>query len=155
MSLIPWTAGRARAGDEMVAFQREMNSLLGNFFNRGESTSPLMSFDMSFYPSVDIKEKEDKYLLDADVPGMKEADIDLDFHNNVLTIRGEKKSESATKDAGCVCTERSYGSFRRDISFDDDVDQEKIKAELKAGVLHVELVKKEKSKTSHQKITIK
>lgn len=161
MSLVPWKTGtnipvtRSRIADEMASFQRDMNSLMGNFFNRSDFTSPLMTFDTSFYPSVDVKEKEDRYLLDADMPGINEADIDLDFHNNILTIKGEKKSETETKDAGYVCTERSYGSFRRDIPFDDDIDQEKIKAELKAGVLHIELAKKEKSKTSHRKIAIK
>lgn len=161
MSLVPWKTSssipvtRSRVADELASFQRDMNSLMGNFFNRSDFSSPLMSFDTSFYPSVDVKEKEDKYLLDADMPGINEADIDLDFHNNILTIKGEKRSETETKDAGYVCTERSYGSFRRDIPFDDDVDQEKIKAELKAGVLHVELTKKEKSKTSHRKIAIK
>lgn len=161
MSLVPWKTAsaipvtRSRIGDEMASFQRDMNSLMGNFFNRSDFASPLMSFDTSFYPSVDVKEKEDKYLLDADMPGINEADIDLDFHNNILTIKGEKRSETETKDAGYVCTERSYGSFRRDIPFDDDIDQEKIKAELKAGVLHVELSKKEKSKTTHRKIAIK
>lgn len=161
MSLVPWKTSssipvtRSRIGDEMASFQRDMNSLMGSFFNRGDFANPLMSFDTSFYPSVDVTEKEDRYLLDADMPGINEADIDLDFHNNILTIKGEKKTECETKDAGFVCTERSYGSFRRDIPFDDDVDQEKIKAELKAGVLHIELAKKEKGKTSHRKIAIK
>jgi HSP20 family protein len=162
MSLVPWkTSGsvpvsRTRIGDELASIQRDMNSLMGNFFNRGDFFSPAMSFDNSvFYPTVDVKEKEDKYLLDADMPGVNEADIDLDFHNNILTIKGEKKSEKETNEGGVLCTERSYGSFRRDISFDDDVDQEKIKAELKSGVLHIELAKKEKGKATHRKIAIK
>jgi HSP20 family protein len=161
MSLVPWKSTstapvtRSRVGDELASFQRDMNNLMGSFFNRGDFTSPLMSFDTSFFPSVDVKEKDDKYFLDADMPGLGEADIDLDFHNNILTIKGEKKSETETKDAGYVCTERSYGAFRRDIPFDDEIDQEKIKAELKAGVLHVELTKKERGKMSHRKITIK
>lgn len=161
MSLVPWKTGsnipvtRSRIGDEMAAFQRDMNSLMGSFFNRGELGIPTMSFDTSFYPAVDVKDKDDKYVLEADMPGINDADIDLDFHNNILTIKGEKKSSSETKEEGYVCTERSYGSFRRDIPFNDEVDQEKIKAELKAGVLHVELSKKEKGKASHRKIAIK
>jgi HSP20 family protein len=161
MSLVPWKTGntipvtRSRIGDEMAAFQRDMNSLMGSFFNRGELGIPTMSFDTSFYPAVDVKEKDDKYLLEADMPGINDADIDLDFHNNILTIKGEKKSRSETKEEGYVCTERTYGAFRRDIPFNDDIDQEKIKAELKAGVLHVELAKKEKGKSNHTKIAIK
>jgi HSP20 family protein len=161
MSLVPWKTSsstpvsRTRIGDDLASFQREMNSLMGNFFNRGDFFSPTMSFDTMFYPSVDVKEKDDKYLLDAEMPGVNEADIDLDFHNNILTIKGEKRSEKETNEGGILCTERSYGSFRRDIPFDDDIDQEKIKAELKSGVLHIELAKKEKGKASHRKIAIK
>jgi HSP20 family protein len=161
MSLVPWKTGgsipvtRSRVSDDLASFQRDMNSLMGNFFNRSDLMSPFMSSGTSFYPTVDLTEKEDRYLLDADMPGINEADIDLDFHNNILTIKGEKKSETETRDAGYVCTERSYGSFRRDIPFSDEVDQEKIKAELKSGVLHIELAKKEKNKSSHRKISIK
>jgi HSP20 family protein len=160
MSLIPWKAStsmpvtRSRLNDELFDFQREMNNLMRNFFSTSDMGSPV-AFDASFYPSIDLKEKEDKYLLDADIPGMNESDINLDFHNNVLTIKGEKKSETETKDAGFVCVERSRGTFRRDISFNDDIDQEKIMAKYKNGVLHVELAKKEKTKESHRKIDIK
>ena len=145
---------RTRVGDELMSFQREMNNLMGSFFNRSDVSLPQM-FDSSFYPSVDIKEKGNKYLLDADLPGMNDADVMIDFHNNTLTIKGEKKSESETKDEGFVCVERSYGSFRRDIPFEDEIDQDSIKAELKNGVLHVELAKKEKALESHKKIQIK
>jgi HSP20 family protein len=147
------STSRSRVGDDLMSFQREMNNLMGSFFNRGELTMPQL--ESSFYPSVDIKEKDNKYLLDADLPGMNDADVTMDFHNNTLTIKGEKKSESETKDEGYVCVERSYGSFRRDIPFDDEIDQDSIKAELKNGVLHVELAKKEKGKDSHRKIQIK
>ena len=145
---------RNKMDDDFMSFQREMNNLMGSYLNSSSLTVPQL-FDTAFYPSVDIKEKENKYLLDADVPGMSDADITMDFHENILTIRGEKKSELETKDADCVCVERSYGSFRRDIPFSDDVDQDNIKAELKNGVLHVELAKKEKSKEFHRKIAIK
>ncbi|MDD4974722.1 MAG: Hsp20/alpha crystallin family protein [Bacteriovorax sp.] len=159
MKLVPWKSKSVASytpsiiGDELVSFQREMNSLMNSFFNRGELVIPQM-LDTSFYPSIDLKEKDNKYLLDADVPGMNEADIDIDFHNKTLTIKGEKKSEKETRDSGYVCVERSSGTFRRDIYLDEDIDQNNIKAELKDGVLHVELLKKEKAKESHKKIAI-
>jgi HSP20 family protein len=160
MSLVPWKASssipvlRSRMADEIADFQRDINNLTSNFFGAGELGAPLM-FDTRFSPAVDVEEKEDKYLLDADMPGLSESDIDLDFHNNTLTIKGEKKSESKKKDADYVRIERSCGSFRRDIPFDETIDQEKIKAELKSGVLHIELAKKEKTKMAHRKIEIK
>jgi len=140
--------------DRMNGLQREMNNLMSSFFNVGDVTTPL-SFDSSIYPSVDLQEKDNKYLLDADVPGLLESDISIDFRNNTLTIKGEKKSESETKDAEYVCVERSYGSFNRDISFDEEVDPDNIKADLKNGVLHIELTKKNEAKTARKKIPIR
>lgn len=160
MNLVPWKSTLAapftpaRIGDELMSFQREMNNLMNSFFNRGDLVIPQM-MDTSFYPSIDLKEKDNKYLLDADVPGMNESDIDIDFHNNTLTIKGEKRSEKETKDSDYVCVERSSGSFRRDIYLDEEIDQENIKADLRDGVLHVEMTKKEKSKVNHKKIPIK
>ncbi|MDD4972746.1 MAG: Hsp20/alpha crystallin family protein [Bacteriovorax sp.] len=145
---------RNKVDNDLISFQKDMNNLMGNFFNRGELAIPQI-FETSLYPSVDIREKDNKYLLDADLPGMKDSDISIDFYNNTLTIKGEKKSELETKDEGYLCVERSYGSFQRDIPFEDAVNEESIKAELKNGVLHVELTKKEKAPETHRKIQIK
>ena len=161
MNLTPWRSsnsiipfGRSRMSDDVISFQRDMNNLMNSFLTRWDVGFPT-TIEMAYYPSVDIKEKENKYVIDADVPGLSESDLEMDFKNNVLTLKGEKKTESETKDASSVCVERSYGSFRREIAFDDEVDSESIKAELKNGVLHVELNKKEKSKQSSKKIPIR
>lgn len=160
MNLTPWksnaakTFNRSRIGDEITSLQREMNNLMENFFSRGEITMPQFS-EAAFVPSINLQEKDDKYILEADVPGMKESDIDIDFKNNTLTIKGENKQEAETKEGDYLCVERSYGSFRRDVSFDADVDQNNIKADLKNGVLRVELAKKENSKAVHKKIPIR
>ncbi len=145
---------RSRIEDEFASFQKEMNSLMNSFFNRGEISTPQL-FNSSFYPAIDLKEKDNKYMLDADVPGINEGDIDIDLHDNILTIKGESKTEKETKESGYMCVERSHGAFRRDVYLDEEVDQSSVKAELKNGVLHVELTKKEPSKTNHKKIPIK
>ena len=79
----------------------------------------------------------------------------LDFHDNVLTLQGERKSEFKEEKEGYYHAERSLGTFRRDIPFDDEVNSEKVKAKLKNGTLHIELLKKENSKKTHKKIEIK
>lgn len=161
MNLTPWKSRnavpffRTNLDNEMTSFQREMNSLMNSFFNRGELTPSLMGAGASFYPAIDVEEKDNKYLLEADVPGMTDADIDIDIHNNILTLKGEKKSERETREADYVCVERSRGSFRRDIYLDKEVDPANVKADLKDGVLHIELTKKESGKTGHKKIPIK
>lgn len=137
----------------MASFQKQMNNVMNNFFSSWD-LEPSM-FDVSFSPSVDLREEENKYMLDADVPGMSEADLDVDYHDQILTIKGEKKSEKEKKEKDYLCVERSYGSFRRDISLDSEIDSANIKAELKNGVLHVELPKVAGGKTSHKKIPIR
>lgn len=160
MNLSPWKARnltpstRPFIGDEITGLQREMNSLMNNFFG-ARDLGPTSTFSTAWYPSIDLREKDNKYLLDADVPGMNEADLDIDFHDNILTLKGETKSEKETNESGYVCVERSRGSFRRDIYLDEEVDKDSIKADLKNGVLHIEMVKKEKPRTNHKKITIK
>jgi HSP20 family protein len=162
MNLVPW---RSRSmsptnrpltglGDELTTFQKEMNALMSSFFNQRDLSIP-QSFSTNWYPSIDLKEQDNKYLIDADVPGINEADLDIDFHDNTLTIRGETKSDVETNDQGYVCVERSRGTFRRDIYLDEEVDKDSIKADLKNGVLHIEMIKKEKSRTAHKKIPIK
>jgi HSP20 family protein len=154
MSLIPWKtsagmpAKRARLGDELTNLQNEVNSMMNSFLNKGDLVT-------SFYPSIDLQEAEDKYLLDADMPGISEGNIDIDFHDNILTIKGERTKSTETSKEGAVYVERGYGPFRRDITFDESIDPEKIKAVLESGVLHVELIKRERTKSSHRKISIK
>lgn len=159
MSLVPWRSTaksavpRMRFSDEMNSFQREISNLMNSFMSRADVGSPTI-FESSMGPSIDLKEIDNKYLLDADVPGMSESDLDINFKNNTLTIKGEKKSEVEEKNADYVCVERSFGSFRRDIPFSDEIDEDAIKANLKDGVLHIELVKKEIGETSAKKISI-
>lgn len=159
MNLAPWKKSnvvpfsRFSGNGDLASFQKEMNRFIEKFFGQDEfNVAPL--FEPSFFPQVDIQEMDDKYLLKVDVPGMKEGDIDIDFHKDTLTIKGEKKSDVETKDANCVRVERSYGSFQRDIAFDEPIDQSKIKAELKDGVLRIDMGKKEKSKSTHMKIPL-
>lgn len=160
MNLTPWKSRtnspllRSSVGDELAFFQREMNSLVNNFFSRSDMM-PSQAFATSFYPAIDLKEKDNKYLLEADLPGMNESDIEIDFHDNILTIKGEKKSENETKNADFVCIERSSGSFRRDVYLSEKIDPSNIKADLKEGVLRIEMLKTEPEKTSHKKITIR
>ena len=160
MSLVPWkTIGAIpfsgnRMGDDLSSFQREMNNLMANFFTRNEFNVPT-AWDMSFFPTVDVTENNEKYLLDADMPGFEEDEVEIEFKDNVLTISGEKKSKFETSDFGNMYAERLYGAFRRDIPFFEDVNEDQINAELKGGVLHIELRKKENSQPERRKIAIK
>jgi len=90
----------------------------------------------------EVKETKDAFQFKADVPGMKEQDVDVTLTGNRLTISGKRSSEKEeTGDAYYTC-ERSYGSFSRSFTLPDGIDPEHIQANLNAGVLTVAVGKK-------------
>lgn len=94
-------------------------------------------------PAVDIKEESDKFVLLADIPGVKPEDIDVSMENGVLTIKGEKKTEAKTEQAGYKRVERTYGSFYRRFSLPDTANADAIIAKSKLGVLEIVIPKRE------------
>lgn len=92
-------------------------------------------------PAIEVFEKEDKFLVKAELPGVKEEDIDISAVGDTLTIRGERKAESEVKEEDYYCCERSYGSFFRSIALPSHVDAEKIEASYEDGILEVSLPK--------------
>jgi HSP20 family protein len=89
---------------------------------------------------------------EAELPGMKEEDIDVSVVGNTLTIRGERTAESEVKEDDYYCCERSYGSFSRSIAVPSNVDAQKIEANYEDGVLEVSLPKKPEVKP--KKVTV-
>lgn len=105
---------------------------------------------------TDIKDNGNEYLLEADLPGFKKEDIDVNLENNYLTIKAERKAENEEKDkkGRYIRCERSYGSFVR--SFDvSDVDTDKITASYEDGVLKLNMPKKENALPTAKKLEIK
>ncbi len=94
-------------------------------------------------PAVDIKEEAGKFVLHADVPGVKPEEIDISMENGVLTIRGEKQSEVKTEKEGYKRVERTYGSFYRRFSLPDTANPDAISATSKHGVLEIVIPKRE------------
>jgi HSP20 family protein len=92
-------------------------------------------------PAIEVFEKEDRFLVKAELPGMKEEDIDVSAVGDTLTIKGERKTESEVKEEDYYCCERSYGSFFRSIALPSHVDAEKIEASYEDGILEVSLPK--------------
>jgi HSP20 family protein len=96
-----------------------------------------------FVPAVDIREKDNAFLLEAELPGMKKEDIKLDVKEGVLTIRGERNYEHEEKKDNYTRVERCYGTFHRSFTLPDHVETEKIDATYKDGILTVTLPKNE------------
>ena len=96
---------------------------------------------------VDLQDKGDHYALQAEVPGFKKEDIKVDFDENVLTIKAERKQEKEEKnEQGYLVRERSYGSYSRAFRF-EDADPSKINASLNDGVLNIDVMKAVKPET--------
>src|SRR4029453_17879825 len=97
-------------------------------------------------PSVDIYETEGEIVVQAALPGMHRKDISLPPENNVLQIHGDRKVKKETKEDNYHPIERSYGAFSRSFSIPTTVDEDKIRADYKDGVLNIALPKKEQAK---------
>jgi HSP20 family protein len=97
-------------------------------------------------PLVDIAEDDKAYLIKAELPEVEKNDIKVTLERSVLTISGERKAEKEEKGKRFHRIERSYGSFVRSFTLPDDADGEHVSADFKNGVLHVKVLKTEKSK---------
>ena len=104
---------------------------------------------------VDLAERDDRYVISAELPGVKSEDLNVTVENDVLTISAEKHDEFEGKEDGVYRRERSLGSLSRSFKLDDQVNAEKIDAEYKDGVLTLNLPKAEKAKPREVKVKVK
>ena len=104
-------------------------------------------------PAVDVKEEDTQFIITADIPGVDPKDIEVTAENNMLTIKGERKTESEEEKEGYKRIERSRGTFYRRFSLPDTADVDKIRADSKNGVLQLTIPKRA-SKQGH-KIEVK
>lgn len=100
----------------------------------------------SFYPALDVIEEKDQYVLKADLPGVNKENIKVSVENGVLTIEGERRSEDEHRDKQVHRIERSYGRFVRSLNLGTNVDNSKIRAHYKDGVLQLIVPKSEAAK---------
>lgn len=118
---------------------REFDDLMRGF-DRDLDTNQTNQTKM-FSPKAEIKENDKGYLLSFDVPGIKEDDIKIEFHDSVLRIHGERKSELNNEKDGLFHTEKYYGHFERNFRLPETIDETKVEAHYESGVLQVFLPK--------------
>jgi HSP20 family protein len=95
-----------------------------------------------FAPRFDVKETKGAYVVKADLPGIAEKDVDISVTGNVLTVSGQREEEHREESDRFYMTERSYGRFSRSLSLPDGTDADNVKADLKDGVLTVQIPKR-------------
>ena len=97
-------------------------------------------------PAMDLVETEDHYVLKADLPGLKQDDVAIEFNDSTLTISGSRNAEYDRKEKGYFRIERSFGTFSRSLTLPDGIDPDKIEAAFHDGVLDVTIPKPEQRK---------
>lgn len=100
----------------------------------------------AFVPAFEVKETHEAFVLKADVPGVKDADLDIAVHNNILTVSGTRHAEERKEGDSFALYERQYGSFSRSFALPDTADGERVEAKLDAGVLSLSIFKKAEAK---------
>ena len=145
MAIVRWDPFR-----DLNLLQDRMNRLFDDAGRGWRADEPAATTTWS--PAVDIFETEGEIVVKAELPGMERKDITLHLENNVLSLRGERKFEKETKDENYHRIERSYGAFSRSFAIPATVDEEKIRAEYKDGVLNIVLPKKEQARPKQIKI---
>lgn len=151
--LAPWRKTMRPGEDDLAlgTLQRRMNRMFDDFFG-DFGPSALTS---AFVPRIDISDTEKEIKVTAELAGMDEKDVEITLHDDVLTIKGEKKLQRDEKNERTFLSERSYGSFSRSIALPETIQQDKINAVFKKGVLTLTLPKAPVEETKAKKIEIK
>ena len=105
-------------------------------------------------PAVEMTETGKAYKLSVEVPGIEASEIDVSVDGDRLVISGDKKEEREEKEKNYLYSERSYGAFERQIELPPGADAEKIKADVRKGVLRITLPKTEKAANGKKRIAI-
>ena len=145
MALTRWDPFR-----ELSIMQERMNRMFDDAGRGWRGDEP--SSTTTWSPAVDIYETENEIMVHAELPGVDRKDIALNLEKNVLTLKGERRFEKETKQENYHRIERAYGGFSRSFSIPAIVEEEKIRAEYKDGILRISLPKKEQVKAKQIQI---
>lgn len=144
-SLTPWRRGSLTGGGSsfgsgsLFDLHRQMNHLFDDLFEGSRSGGGVTAGGLSA-PALDVHTDEKQIEITAELPGVKQEDINLTVEDGILTLSGEKKSERKDESG---YSERSYGRFERRITLPSDVDDEQCAADFKDGVLRITLPRTE------------
>lgn len=135
------TSNNRRALDPFTAMFYEMDRLF-NDLNRAEPSSPISQQQYQWSPACDISEQDGAYLIEVDLPGIREQDISVEVKGKHLAISANRHRENREVHDGGFRSERVFGSFQRTFALPEDIEAEKIEAQYKNGVLSIALPKR-------------
>jgi HSP20 family protein len=140
MTIVRWEPLR-----ELGSLQNEMNRLFNTVFDTpvpGNGGTAMRRW----VPSMDLVETDDHFVLRADLPGMGEDDVKIEFEDGTLTVSGERKAEHESQNEGYYRVERAFGAFSRTLTLPKGIDAERVTAGFDRGVLEVRIPKPEERK---------
>jgi HSP20 family protein len=149
MAIIRWDPFR-----DVMTLQERMNHLFDHALSRTRVDDKEGLTASMWSPSVDIFETPDSIVMKAELPGVSRDNIDIQVQDNTLTLKGERKFEHEVKEENYLRVERSYGAFQRTFNLPTGVQQGKIRAVFKDGVLEVTMPKAEEPKPTQVKIDV-
>jgi HSP20 family protein len=134
---------------ELTSIQNELNRLFGRTFGPEGAEGRRAEWA----PPLDVAETKDRFVITVELPGVSADDVDISFEDSVLTITGERKFYSEVNQDDFHRVERRFGAFSRTLTLPSTADAEKIQGSLDAGILTIEVPKKEEAKP--RKISIR
>jgi HSP20 family protein len=140
---------------ELDRLQSEVNRLFEGYNgqpDRAGNAGGLLQGGRVWSPSVDVAENQNEIVLRAEIPGMKQDEIDIELTGDTLTLRGERKFENEERKENFVRVERSYGRFQRSFTLGVPIQNDKVTATYRDGILEIHLPKSEETKP--RKVTV-
>jgi len=149
---------RWRPWDELREMERRMEEMMR--YPLTPIRRPLIwwrvpAAELGWTPGVELYEKDDKFVVRAELPGMKKEEFDISVLGNTLTIKGERKAESEVKDEDYYRCELCYGKFSRSVALPAAVEAKKVEANYENGILEVTLPKAEEAKPKKVEVKVK
>lgn len=159
--LVPWRRNKTRlahdvSDDWLSPLHHQIDRMFENFLS-----SELPRFEPAgrrgvFMPNVDVSDTGEQIEVTAELPGIEEKDIEVTLDDDVLTIKGEKKSKlmEEDKERSHHRLECSYGAFRRSFQLPPEADNDKVSADFGNGVLRIVIAKDKNAKTTSKRIPV-
>lgn len=144
MALIRW-----QPFHEMESLRRQMDRLFDDFAGMSRETS-----STSWAPAIELKDENDHLVLRAEIPGVEGKDLDIQVAREAVAITGEHRYEKKTEEKGFYRSEFRYGNFQRTIPLPVPVENDKVKAEFKNGILTLTLPKAEEVRRKVVKVNL-
>jgi HSP20 family protein len=145
MTLVKWTP-------RSTSILNDMDKMISNVFEN-DWNFPVHS-KTNWSPPVDVKETDDSFTLTADIPGLTKKEVNVNVSDGIVSISGERKFENEKESDNYHYRERQYGSFLRTFNLPETVNEEKITANFKNGILSIELPKQEVALPKERQIKI-